>query len=114
MSSSHPTDKGSPSSSVDSGLFRLEIQCRLEHDDCFPIFLILPFYSFLTSHKCVFDRKVTKDVESATKYVTEYKVAGFTTGKHTDKVVTKVDEYFWTFTANWELFIYQGADPNDR
>jgi len=69
---------------------------------------------FKADHKCVFDRKVTKDVESATKYVTEYKVAGFTTGKHTDKVVTKVDEYFWTFTANWELFIYQGADPNDR
>lgn len=62
--------------------------------------------------KCTFDREVTKDVESATKHVTEIKGFG---GKLniTDKEITKVTEYFWKFNFSWSLLAYQGNDPED-
>jgi len=63
--------------------------------------------------RCTFDREITKDVESATKHVTE--VRGFG-GKLniTDKEITKVTEYFWKFDFSWTLLAYQGNEPTEH
>mmetsp|Transcript_4902 Transcript_4902/g.13764 ORF Transcript_4902/g.13764 Transcript_4902/m.13764 type:complete len:922 (+) Transcript_4902:140-2905(+) len=61
--------------------------------------------------RCKFDREETRKVESSTTHVREY--SGFLGGKSkvTDKVITKVKEYFWKFDFEYELFVYAGSDP---
>ena len=60
---------------------------------------------------CAFEKKTTREVEDATKHVTE--VAGLTgTTKITDKVVRTVTEYFWNVGVSYELFAYAGNDKD--
>jgi GTP cyclohydrolase I len=54
---------------------------------------------------CKYLRTVTRDVESATSHVTTWS-GGFT---RKDTVVTRVTEYFWQFTAKWELKAFKGT-----
>ena len=62
---------------------------------------------FSGEERCVFDRKVEREVESATKHVTE--ISGIGKGLTiTDKVITKVTEWFWKFSANYQFSVYQG------
>ena len=62
---------------------------------------------FSGEERCVFDRKVEREVESATKHVTE--ISGLGRGvKITDKVITKVTEWFWKFSATYQFSVYQG------
>jgi hypothetical protein len=55
--------------------------------------------------KCVFEKEATRDVEDATRFQTE--VAGFSLT--TSKLVTTVTEYFYLFTARYELVAYRGV-----
>ena len=60
---------------------------------------------------CAFEKKTTREVEDATKHVTE--VAGrLGTTKITDKVVRTVTEYFWNVGVSYELFAYAGNDKD--
>ena len=62
---------------------------------------------FSGEERCVFDRKVEREVESATKRVTE--ITGIGKGVSiTDKVITKVTEWFWKFSASYQFSVYQG------
>ncbi len=54
---------------------------------------------------CKYLRTVTRDVESATSHVTTWS-GGYT---RKDVVVTRVTEYFWQFTAKWELKAFKGT-----
>lgn len=64
---------------------------------------------FTSEERCEFVKETTRKVESDTAHVREYSGLG---GKltRTDKVITKVTEYFWKFTLKWELFVYGGTD----
>ena len=62
------------------------------------------------TEKSKFNRKETRNVESSTKYVRENTIFG----KTTDKTVTKVTEYFWDFSFEYELFAFVGSDRNDK
>jgi hypothetical protein len=61
-----------------------------------------------------FDREETRKVESSTEYVTEYSSSVFGSSKRTDKVVTKITEYFWKFDVDYELFAFKGNDPEEK
>ena len=68
---------------------------------------------FSAEERCNFDREVTREVESPTKHVTE--ISAFGKGvKITDKVVTTITEYFWTFTASYQISVYQGTSVADK
>jgi hypothetical protein len=56
-----------------------------------------------------FVRETTREVESATKTVTEVKSSLLGSLKATNKVITKVTEYFWKFDAKWAFSIYTGT-----
>src|SRR3990167_7561100 len=58
---------------------------------------------FSGEERCDFDRKVEREQESPTKYVTEI---GSTT--ITNKVITKITEWFWKFNVSYEIAAYQG------
>eukprot|EP01122_Echinamoeba_exundans_P012393 TRINITY_DN5163_c0_g1_i1.p1 TRINITY_DN5163_c0_g1~~TRINITY_DN5163_c0_g1_i1.p1 ORF type:complete len:964 (-),score=215.79 TRINITY_DN5163_c0_g1_i1:8-2899(-) len=64
--------------------------------------------------RCVFDREETRKVESVTEHVTEVKGSIFGNSKRTDKVITKITEYFWKFNVEYELFVFQGNDPSEK
>jgi hypothetical protein len=64
----------------------------------------------LAAHEdCRFLREVTRKVESAEERVTETRgiLGGKTT--RTEKVVTNVTEYFWSFDFKYELVAFQGT-----
>lgn len=69
---------------------------------------------FTGEEKCVYDREETRKVESSTEYVTETKSSFFGNSKRTEKVVTKITEYFWKFNSSWELSAYKGNDPEEK
>lgn len=62
-----------------------------------------------SEERCSFIKETTREVESATKYVTEYSDNANNTASVTRKVVTTITEYFWKFTVDYELFAFQGA-----
>jgi len=59
---------------------------------------------------CAFVKTTTRDVKSTTSQVTES--TGFLGGKSKKEsfTVTKITEHEWTFTVNWETFVYPGDD----
>lgn len=63
--------------------------------------------------ECAFVREVTRKVEGPEEHVTE--VRSFLGGKttRTEKVVTTVTEYIWSYEASHELVAFQGADPSE-
>lgn len=63
-------------------------------------------FRFSAERRCVFDRETKREVESATKHVTDTTLFG----KFTDKTVTTVTEFFWKFSADWEITAYAGAN----
>ena len=63
--------------------------------------------------KCVADGSETREVESA-KYVTETKGGFFGNSTTTDKVITKVTDYFWKFDFEYELYAFEGNDPKSK
>ena len=66
-----------------------------------------------SEEKCTFDREETRKVTSPTERVTE--VSGLSKLLTvTDKVVTTITEYFWKFEVNYQLFAYQGNNPDDK
>jgi hypothetical protein len=64
----------------------------------------------VAEERCKFVKKVVREEESKTKHVTEWS-DGF---KRTDKTVTTIEEWIWTFTVEYKLVGYCGADPDKR
>ena len=62
-----------------------------------------------STETCEFEKKTSREVEDATKHVTEVKGVLGTT-KVTDKVVRRVDEWFWGFGATYQVVAYGGTD----
>merc|ERR1712137_795739 len=68
---------------------------------------------FRSTEKCAFNRKKEYKVESASQNVTEVKsIIGKAT--ITDKVVTKVRDYFWDFEVSYEIIAFSGNNPDDN
>eukprot|EP01122_Echinamoeba_exundans_P006772 TRINITY_DN1971_c0_g2_i1.p1 TRINITY_DN1971_c0_g2~~TRINITY_DN1971_c0_g2_i1.p1 ORF type:complete len:992 (+),score=172.24 TRINITY_DN1971_c0_g2_i1:130-3105(+) len=67
---------------------------------------------FKAEEKCEFDREETRKVESATEHVTEVS-SFFGTSKRTEKVITKITEYFWRFSVEYEIVAFEGSDSSD-
>lgn len=67
---------------------------------------------FSHHYTCSFSRKEKRKVESPS-YVTETKTV-FGTSKTTEKVVQKVTDYFWTYTAEYKWTIYKGNSPSEN
>ena len=63
--------------------------------------------------KCVADGSKTREVESA-KYVTEKTGGLFGNTTTTDKVITKVTDYFWKFDFEYELYAFEGNDHKSK
>eukprot|EP01127_Copromyxa_protea_P012735 TRINITY_DN3339_c0_g1_i2.p1 TRINITY_DN3339_c0_g1~~TRINITY_DN3339_c0_g1_i2.p1 ORF type:complete len:347 (+),score=85.66 TRINITY_DN3339_c0_g1_i2:34-1041(+) len=61
---------------------------------------------------CTFDREEEREVESAS-YVTE-RTGVFGSSTTTEKVVSKVTDYFWNFSVTYEIFAFRGNDPEDK
>ncbi len=63
--------------------------------------------------ECAFVREVVRKVEGPEEHVTE--VRGFLGAKTTrsEKIVTTITEYLWSYEARYELVAFQGADPSD-
>jgi hypothetical protein len=68
---------------------------------------------FYIEERCDFIREATRKVESDTAQVTEIKGFGGTK-TITNKVITEVTEYFWSFEASYQLFLYRGTDIQDK
>lgn len=61
----------------------------------------------LQAHEtCTFLREETRTVESAQQHVSEWR--GVLGGTRTDKIVTTVKEYFWSFEFRYDLLAFQG------
>jgi hypothetical protein len=65
--------------------------------------------------RCVFAREEKREEDSKTKHVTTWTGAGVGGGSltRTDKTVTTIIDYFWTFSADWTLSVFQGNSPDD-
>jgi hypothetical protein len=63
-----------------------------------------------SEERCKFIKKVVREEESKTKHVTEW--SGGDT--RTDKTVTTIEEWIWTFTVEYKLIGFCGADPDKR
>lgn len=63
---------------------------------------------------CTYDREETRKVTSATEHVTEVKGLLSNVLSITDKVVTTITEYFWKFEVQYELFAFQGNNPDEK
>ena len=62
---------------------------------------------------CTFIKKASRDVESATKHVTEYEGSVFGKEKVTHKTVTTITEWFWKFEYNYTISVYGGNAPEN-
>lgn len=60
--------------------------------------------------RCEFLREIKREENSSFSVVTQ--VVGLVT--KTDKVVRTVSEYYWDFSAEYELFAFQGNNPSDK
>ncbi|MDO9017237.1 MAG: hypothetical protein Q8S73_08180 [Deltaproteobacteria bacterium] len=68
----------------------------------------------LNAHEeCTFVREVTRKVDGPHEHVTE--VRSFLGGKstRTEKIVTTITEYLWSYDLRYELVAFQGPDPRD-
>ena len=63
---------------------------------------------FESIETCKFDREVEREVEQPSKYVTEISRQGAAPVSITEKIITKVKEYFWRFTVEYQFSVYQG------
>jgi hypothetical protein len=63
-----------------------------------------------SEERCKFIKKVVREEESKTKHVTEW--SGGDT--RTDKTVTTIEEWIWTFDVEYKLIGFCGADPDKR
>lgn len=63
--------------------------------------------------KCVFLRETTREEEDPTKYVREY-TGVFGGGKREDKIVRTIHEWFWKFSVHYEIFAFQGNNPEEK
>ncbi len=68
---------------------------------------------FRAEERCDFDREVTREEEDPTKYVREY-TGVFGGGKRTDKVITRITEWFWKFHVEYELWAYPSNSPDEK
>eukprot|EP00939_MAST-03C_sp_MAST-3C-sp1_P004703 g4703.t1 len=66
---------------------------------------------FEESEKCALDRKTSREVVSANKYV-KTTTSRFGTSNTTVKRVHTVTEWFWNFEREWTLLAYPGSDPS--
>jgi hypothetical protein len=64
----------------------------------------------VAEERCKFVKKVVREEESKTKHVTEWSDGD----KRTYKTVTTIEEWIWTFTVEYKLVGYCGADPDKR
>jgi hypothetical protein len=70
-------------------------------------------FRFKAEEYCDFIKEVTREEEDPTKYVREYSgILGG--GKRTDKVITKITEWFWKFRVEYELSAYVGNNPDEK
>jgi hypothetical protein len=67
---------------------------------------------FKAEKRCAFAREKTYDDESPTYHRETTGIFGTTTT--TQKVVTKITDYYWTFTTSYELFVFQGNNPETK
>lgn len=67
---------------------------------------------FTHSYTCTFLRKEKRKIESPT-YVTETKTV-FGTSKTSEKVVRKVTDYYWKYTATHQFGLYKGNEPSSE
>jgi hypothetical protein len=82
------------------GLSEKDLSVLLAWSECLDVTLRLEI-----DQNCVFVKEVKRDVEDATRFQTE--VAGFSLT--TSKLITTVTEYFYLFTARYELVAYRGV-----
>mmetsp|Transcript_7931 Transcript_7931/g.11977 ORF Transcript_7931/g.11977 Transcript_7931/m.11977 type:complete len:945 (-) Transcript_7931:62-2896(-) len=68
---------------------------------------------FSAEERCVADGTQTREVESSS-YVTEKSGGFFGSSTTTDKVITKVTDYFWKFDFEYELYAFEGNDPKSK
>ena len=64
------------------------------------------------TEECTFEREVTREVDATSKRVIEVSGRQEKT-TITDKVVTTVKEYHWSFRFRWELLAFQGTATED-
>ena len=65
------------------------------------------------TEKCKFKEKKIRKEDSKTQYVTE-RTGVFGTSKTTEKVVREIEEWFWDFSFEYELFAFKGSNPNEK
>lgn len=63
--------------------------------------------------RCEFIKEASRKVESKTEHVTTTKVAGLSATR-SDKVVTRIDEWFWKYSYTYSVFFYPGNMPDER
>ena len=68
---------------------------------------------FSGEERCVFDRKEKRKVEDPTTRSVEVKTSSGFKAKISDKVVTKVTEYFWFFDVEYSISAYRGNKPSE-
>ena len=68
---------------------------------------------FSAEERCVADGSQTREVESSS-YVTEKSGGFFGSTTTTDKVLTKVTDYFWKYDFEYELYAFEGNDPKSK
>ena len=69
---------------------------------------------FESTEMCKFDREVEREVEQPTKHVTEIAKQGSAPVSITEKIITKVKEYFWKFTVDYQFSVYQGNNVSEK
>ena len=62
-----------------------------------------------STETCEFEKKTSREIEGATQHVTEVEGCLGTT-KVSNKVVRRVDEWFWGFGATYQVVAYGGTD----
>jgi hypothetical protein len=63
-----------------------------------------------SEERCIFDKKTKRKADSSTSLVTE--VAGIALRSH--RVRDKTTEYHWKVDVTYELFAFQGQDPEQN
>ncbi|MDB4928492.1 MAG: symbB, partial [Myxococcaceae bacterium] len=63
--------------------------------------------------ECTFLREVTRKVEAAQAYVTEERSSLGEKSTRSERIVTTITEYLWSYEVRHELVAFQGADPRD-
>eukprot|EP01125_Pyxidicula_operculata_P009141 TRINITY_DN302_c1_g1_i1.p1 TRINITY_DN302_c1_g1~~TRINITY_DN302_c1_g1_i1.p1 ORF type:complete len:995 (+),score=364.51 TRINITY_DN302_c1_g1_i1:284-3268(+) len=69
---------------------------------------------FRAQETCTFVKKIERKEESKHQHETEVKVMGVKTATITEKVVTTIRDYYWKFEYDYELFAFEGTNPQDK